>query len=420
MKRIGYILLAGLLIGCSISSGVVTDNYSYLYNRESVIDPEFKIYHTNSDTSEIIFKIKSADLIYSRKNQDAPYQTKFKIHYRLYEDLNSKIIVDSASTEIIDVNPTKKHKLIYGSIKFPMGSGINSMLRVTTYDLQRDQEHKTIIAVHKETLSSAQNFLVYEDRRKLTRPYITTNDSITIWSERNRGEKCIVQWYNRDFGVARPPFATATTTSFDFTPDDYHEIFLSPKGSTKLSLPEVGFVFIQRDTADKKGLTLFRFDKNYPEVFNATGLAEPLRYICSNDEYKALLESDNQKLAVEQYWLDKCKSKERAREIIKEYYTRVNDANTYFTSYIEGWKTDRGMISIIYGKPASIEKRIDYETWRYGQGPEYQAPSLAFTFYRKKNPFSQNDYRLRRDFTYKPGWYRALDTWRAGRIYKAQ
>jgi len=337
----------------------------------------------------------------------------------LYEDLNSKIIVDSSTTLVIDVNPSKKHKLIYGRIKFPFSTGLKSIMRITTTDQQRNQEHKTLKVISKTSLSSSQNFLVIEEKKKLTRPYITTPDSIEIWSERNKNQTCILQWYNRDFGIAKPPFAVGNTISFNFKPDDYYPIYLDDEGKSKVSLPEVGFVFIQRDTADKKGLTLFRFDKNYPQVFNANGLAEPLRYICSNDEYKALLESDNQKLAVEQYWLEKCKSKDRAREIIKEFYSRVNDANTYFTSYIEGWKTDRGMISMIYGKPTSIEKRNNYETWRYGQGPEYQAPSLVFTFYKQNNPFSQNDYRLKRDFTYKLGWYRALETWRSGRTYKA-
>ena len=76
-------------------------------------------------------------------------------------------------------------------------------------------------------------------------------------------------------------------------------------------------------------------------------------------------------------------------------------------------------ISIIYGKPISIEKRSSYEIWKYGQGGNYQSPSLSFTFYKQENPFTENDFQLKRDYLYKPGWYRALDIWRAGRIYKA-
>lgn len=408
-----------LLLGCSVSSNSTYNNYSYLYSRGSIINPEFKIYHTNNDTSEIIFKIESADLIYSRPSPEFPYQSKFKISYSLYEDLNSRHIVDSLTTHFVDVNPTKKHKLIYGRMKFPYEVGRSGTIKITTFDQQRNQEHKTINNIRKSSLSSAQNFLAIENNRKMTRPFITSDDSIKILSDRNAGRPFYLKCFNDEFGIARPPFSSSDILDFDLIPNNTYEVNLSAFGQASILLPNDGLVLIQADSSKAEGLTLFRFDKNYPKIANATGLAEPLRYICSNDEYKSLTESDNQKLAVEQFWIEKCQSKDRAREIIQEYYTRVNEANTYFTSYIEGWKTDRGMIAIIYGKPLNIEKRNDYEVWKYGQGSSYQTPSLSFTFYKRQNPFTDNDYTLKREYFFKPGWYRALDIWRAGRIYKA-
>ena len=407
------------MVGCSVSSNNASNNYSYLYSRGSIINPEFKIYHTNNDTSEIIFKIESADLIYSRPSQEFPYQSKFTISYAIYEDLNSKHIVDSLTTHIVDINPTKKHKLIYGRIKFAYSEGRSGAIKITTFDQQRNQEHKTVSNIRKNSLSSDQNFLAIENNRKMTRPFITSDDTVTILSARNAGNSFILKWFDDDFGISRPPFASKDIIDFDLIPNETFELQISKDGKASVLLPSDGLVLIQTDSSKAEGLTLFRFDKNYPKIANATGLAEPLRYICSNDEYTSLTESDNQKLAVEQFWIEKCKSKERAREIIQEYYTRVNEANSYFTSYIEGWKTDRGMVAIIYGKPLNIEKRNDYEVWKYGQGSSYQSPSLSFTFYKRQNPFTENDYRLKREYIFKPGWYRALDIWRAGRIYKA-
>jgi len=55
-----------------------------------------------------------------------------------------------------------------------------------------------------------------------------------------------------------------------------------------------------------------------------------------------------------------------------EYFKRVNEANkTYKEAYNEGWKTDRGRIFIIYGKPDDIERfpfeadKKSYEIWKY-------------------------------------------------------
>ena len=55
-----------------------------------------------------------------------------------------------------------------------------------------------------------------------------------------------------------------------------------------------------------------------------------------------------------------------------EYFKRLNEANkTYKEAYKEGWKTDRGRIFIIYGKPDDIERfpfeadKKSYEIWKY-------------------------------------------------------
>jgi GWxTD domain-containing protein len=54
-----------------------------------------------------------------------------------------------------------------------------------------------------------------------------------------------------------------------------------------------------------------------------------------------------------------------------EYYSRVAYANERFKHYIDGWKTDRGMVYIIYGQPSYVDRHpLDveskpYEIWEY-------------------------------------------------------
>lgn len=54
------------------------------------------------------------------------------------------------------------------------------------------------------------------------------------------------------------------------------------------------------------------------------------------------------------------------------YFKRVDDANRlYKEAYVEGWKTDRGRIYIVYGKPDDVERHPfesetkSYEIWSY-------------------------------------------------------
>ena len=58
-------------------------------------------------------------------------------------------------------------------------------------------------------------------------------------------------------------------------------------------------------------------------------------------------------------------------ELMEEYYSRIAYANKHFSHYIDGWKTDMGMVYIIFGVPSNIERHpfdIDakpYEIWTY-------------------------------------------------------
>jgi GWxTD domain-containing protein len=58
-------------------------------------------------------------------------------------------------------------------------------------------------------------------------------------------------------------------------------------------------------------------------------------------------------------------------EIFNEYFKRVAYANENFSTYVEGWKTDRGMVFILLGPPNNIDRHpfeLDskpYEVWEY-------------------------------------------------------
>jgi NRPS condensation-like uncharacterized protein len=48
------------------------------------------------------------------------------------------------------------------------------------------------------------------------------------------------------------------------------------------------------------------------------------------------------------FWKDCGGSEEKAKELIAIFFRRVNTSNTYFSTTVPGWRTDRGMIYIIY------------------------------------------------------------------------
>ena len=144
-------------------------------------------------------------------------------------------------------------------------------------------------------------------------------------------------------------------------------------------------------------------------------MLEPLRYITTKQEYTNIENNKNLKEGVESFWLDASETNDRGRELIQKYYSRVEESNKLFTSYMQGWKTDRGLIYMIFGPPNVLYKNSEIETWVYGE--ENNVMSLNFSFTKLSNPFCDNDYIMNRSTIYKSSWFRAVDTWRKGRVY---
>ncbi|MBK9317874.1 MAG: GWxTD domain-containing protein [Bacteroidetes bacterium] len=182
----------------------------------------------------------------------------------------------------------------------------------------------------------------------------------------------------------------------------------------ELVLRKNGIYFFQSDTSGIEGFTVSRFDADFPKVTRAEQLIESTRYITTRKEYLQLMNEADKKAALDRFWLEIGGQPERARNLIRSYYNRVQEANRLFSSYLEGWKTDRGMIHMIFGKPQSVYRNAETEQWTYSNIPGF--PDMLFLFRKMNNPFTENDYALIRQPLYENVWYIAVDQWRQGRI----
>jgi GWxTD domain-containing protein len=88
-------------------------------------------------------------------------------------------------------------------------------------------------------------------------------------------------------------------------------------------------------------------------------LDEDVAYIITNEEraaYKALKTDEEREQFIEQFWLRRDPTPDTVEnEFKEEHYERIAYANERYASGIPGWKTDRGRIYILYGKPDEIE-----------------------------------------------------------------
>ena len=104
---------------------------------------------------------------------------------------------------------------------------------------------------------------------------------------------------------------------------------------------------------------------------------EQLVYIAREAEleyiHAATTEDEKRKRFLE-FWSKRDPDTQTQRnELMEEYYGRVQYANQTFTHYLEGWRTDMGMIFIRFGTPDNIERHPfdtdnkPYEIWYYYQ-----------------------------------------------------
>ncbi len=106
-----------------------------------------------------------------------------------------------------------------------------------------------------------------------------------------------------------------------------------------------------------------------------------LRYVANQEEIdfiEAGSTIEEKQIRFEQFWkkLDPTPNTDR-NEAFEEYYSRVDYANKNFRSYVEGWRTDKGMVFIIFGKPYNIERQTPYgdnrvfERWTYSNNRQF-------------------------------------------------
>lgn len=160
---------------------------------------------------------------------------------------------------------------------------------------------------------------------------------------------------------------------------------------------------------------------NYPSLKTPEELAKPLYYLMNEKEYEKLISiknPDSLKQAIDRFWLSNIKNSTVARETISLYYQRVEEANKQFSNFKEGWKTDLGMIYILFGPPWHSNIFQSELHWSYSHNRE--DPEKNFYFERpklKSKYFPFDHFILKRSNFYYSLQYNQTQTWLNGNIF---
>jgi GWxTD domain-containing protein len=118
-------------------------------------------------------------------------------------------------------------------------------------------------------------------------------------------------------------------------------------------------------------------------------LDEDVRWIITDEElaaFKKLTNNAERDTFIEAFWQRRDPTPDTAENEYKdEHYRRIAYANEHFAAGIPGWRTDRGRIYIMYGKPDSIDS--------HPMGGPYQRPAEEGGGQTETYPFEVWRYR---------------------------
>ncbi|MEO8759702.1 MAG: GWxTD domain-containing protein [Bacteroidia bacterium] len=388
------------------------------YSKEANnLDVDMFLYHVDSINSQLYYSINSSQLVY-KKDSSNNFTARIKVFYKFLPYADAKVFFDSSTVYIYDkVQGNPQTKIIAGYIPVRINVMQQSFLEIYIADANGKNHQTHFIKCDKQDAYAQQSYILLGNAGQVFfSNKIEKGQTINVYNARVTYNKARIDFFANDYSLPPPPFSDRSPLPYPSIPDSTFYISSFDGHNIQLQINKQGVYFIRLDSsANVSGCTVMGVEQYFPKVLSHTQMIAATRFIMSRDEYQKIITANDKQAAIENFWLTLGGGEDRAKELIKRYYNRVQDANTFFTSHIEGWKTDMGMIYIVFGPPNKTYKTQQMETWTYGTDG---APNSAtFRFEKINNPFSENNFKLIRNSNYRDPWTIAVNAWREGHVY---
>lgn len=410
-------IILGVLIFIAVSCVTVYDtinnrNFSKEYNPGlNQLHPNYFIYKSSASKNFLYFQFFPKEFAFIKAPNDTVSKARVSLFFRVTKTYGSIEILDSLTTNFTLKGLPQSQFTGYVPIQLPeFGTYV---IEVFLTDQNLNNTVSNVLHIKNDILGGEASYMwITKSGLPVYHNYIEVGDSIRVINQYIDNGSVLVQFSPSDTLIPLPPdIQKENTNDLSFNPDTIHRY--NRLDTTIFGFSKTGqYVFCNPDLTSFK--TLGVYHKSFPYVNTAAELLEPLGYLTSVREMKKLLAMNNPKAAVDSFWLNTTGDLEQARELIRVYYNRVQLANYFFTDINEGWKTDRGMIYVIFGFPTVVTFDNDGETWVYGKDAE---SDLSFFFYRENHPVLGTYYQLNRSDNYGRVWFNATETWRTGRVF---
>lgn len=420
---IGALFIAAGFWACaSTESTTVQEQTRYLaslYNPSKLsLHPDYSIFHQSDNFSVLYIRAYPSELRFSQTNEEAEYRALLSLSYKLINLSNPEgegEVVDSSTIRYKLAGSDEKRPAFFATLTLPIRSGNRYLLRMEAKDLTLGSMGLEYLFVDKSNVYNGQNFDVVSLQTGFPKfmRFFRPGERFNVQYRDREADSIYVDYFSQESELPRQPVTASADYTLKTTPDT--SIALPLSDTADYNLQQTGMYFIKIDKDREEGLSLFNFGGSFPEVKTATELMEPLFYLATLAEYRDLRNNPNRKLAVDNFWLKFGNSVEKSRELIRIYYNRVVYSNLYFTANKEGWKTDQGMIFILFGPPSRIQMTTTGEYWYYFA--RRRNNPIEFRFDRKPDAFANQNLVWVKNTESQMVWNEAIRSWRSGKVY---
>jgi len=432
-RKFSILFYAGLVClvvaSCSTTRKAVVDtkDLSYLYNpTKSSIKPRFSLFNETAVSSVLSVRLNASELLFTEANPRGIPMAQLLITVKLYNITNGRVLADTVFLDADVVKETSRQEYVY-KLPLRVEQGADYIAEVKLLDQLRAEVIQSFVTFNTRTPENRYNFMArrHLSKNEIFNPVVRVNEYVNLLYPGGPVDSLYISYYKPLTEVPYPPSMLLPEKIIDYDPDTI--IAFAYSDTLPIMLPAEGVYFctIKRDS--EEGFTFFNFGSTYPSMTDPAVMIKPLAYLASEEEMNRMLSSSRQKAALDEFWISCGGNIDKSRELIRIYYTRILYANYYFTSFKEGWRTERGMIYTIYGPPDKVYKNSDEESWGYrrpllksswGGRVHLKENYLFFNFRMRKNMFSDNDFYLSRSETLVTYWDKAVASWRKGLVFR--
>ncbi|GAB4024878.1 GWxTD domain-containing protein [Spirosoma gilvum] len=339
----------------------------------------------------------------------------FQIAYVMYPDYNNRDRLGYSTVPLStqNVGSGTDHLTLTFDVKRPKGVANAVLLTEVTETMNGTKARNDLSLRFTGTkLSDRVTLFNKIGNQPQLRNFANVGDTIILRDVSGTNKPLYGIRYRHDFDAASSPMNTsAKPTAKSLTIDST----LTITTNQPFVLPHEGLYYFVEDTTDAAGIGLVVADKRFPKLTRPEKLIKPVLYMSTSTEISELNQAQDTKKAFDKYWLSLMAGNEEvAKRTLKAYFDRVEEANRLFTTYKEGWKTDKGMIYIVLGPPDRVQRNREREVWVYNR--RANVSEVNFTFTKKPNQFVEDHYELVRYIEYQPIWYPIVEAWRTGTI----